>query len=592
MKQRARFEIAAAQTAIAFLASAPAGAPAPGMCQSDGHSETPLEERVAPAMASSWKLRAGFEKAMRRVFSRREAVRCACMAAACALLLAPGGIGRAQEVFSSSYSSETVTDSFSASCISAQKPNIWKQLGVNPLTCGTQSMGQDASGQCTLKGATVVAHQGSTCYYCVPINPPGQIYIPYDQVENASVRGYLCGTSPVDPGCMAICSQEFPNTTTTVPPSTGGGGGPSTQKVPETTGSNYYPIDTSTTSWNQPCQPAPPDQPPGAPYVRYEAGFQAGFNDCKVTPTIVGDVAAAAFGSVYDAIPSTLEISTSAKTLQSVIHPAGASANANPYLEGETDGGRLCAWLLKNDAGRVTECPGKTPVLVAQVPQTTSKSPVTQPCKKQTGTATADDLVTALYKFYRSQQFTKWGAAYMVGSLLRESGLDPAVNESGGGHGYGLGQWTNVAPFTSYTALQCYAQAHGTPVSDFVTQAHFSVQQRPDITGLFKTAQNAQQAQDAVTKFENYEILGDRFVWGDAICKNVVCTQEPPSKFSDDPKVGVPAGKGLGVNVSKALGSGANFSNLIQSLQCSWAEPADLKASMDACMKKASPKKP
>ncbi len=303
------------------------------------------------------------------------------MAAACALLLAPAGIGRAQDVFNGSYSADTASDSFSTSCIASQKPNIWKQLGINPLTCQPQTMGQDAKGQCTLKGATVVAHQGGVCYYCEALNPPGQIYIPYDQVQAASVRGFSCGTSPVDPGCMAICRQQSTTTTTTLVPKTTGGGGTPEQRVPETTTERVYPIDTSTSSENQPCQPPRADEPAAAPYYRYQAGFQTGFNDCKVTPTIVGDVAAAAFGSVYSVIPSTLEISDSAKTLESVIHPAGAPVNSNPYLEGETDGGRLCTWLLKNEAGWVTECPGKTPPATQTqqtIPSSLSASQVAQ----------------------------------------------------------------------------------------------------------------------------------------------------------------------------------------------------------------------
>jgi hypothetical protein len=175
---------------------------------------------------------------------------------------------------------------------------------------------------------------------------------------------------------------------------------------------------------------------------------------------------------------------------------------------------------------------------------------------------------------------------------VESDGLNPDVKEYGGGPGYGLGQWTDKLGFTSYTALQCYAQAHGKPISDFAMQAHFTVQQRTDITKLFQTAQNTQQAQNAVTKFEIYGVPGDRFALGATICQNVVCSQAPPSKFFDDPKVGVPAGTGLGVRVSKALGSGADLSSLTQSLQCSWTEPANLKALMDACLKNANPTKP
>ena len=136
------------------------------------------------------------------------------------MLLLLAVVARAQDVFNTGDSLQMNThgDTFSSSCIQAQKPNIWKQLGVNPLTCHPQTMAQDSQGQCTLKGATLVSHQGTTCYYCEPQVPPGDIYISMDEVENASKQGYLCGESPVDPGCMSVCSRESPSTTTYVPP--------------------------------------------------------------------------------------------------------------------------------------------------------------------------------------------------------------------------------------------------------------------------------------------------------------------------------------------------------------------------------------
>jgi hypothetical protein len=142
-------------------------------------------------------------------------------------------VAQAQDVFAGGAPpSETTSDAFSSSCIQAQQPNIWKQLGVNPLTCHPQTMGQDALGQCTLKGATLVSHQGTTCYYCEPQVPAGTLYIPMDLVQAVSVRGYTCGESPVDPGCMAVCMPQ-PGTTVTVPPpveqtTDGGGGAPLT----------------------------------------------------------------------------------------------------------------------------------------------------------------------------------------------------------------------------------------------------------------------------------------------------------------------------------------------------------------------------
>jgi len=153
------------------------------------------------------------------------------------MLLLLAGAARAQDVFAGGDSQplsgtpQTLSDTFSGSCIQNLKPNIWKQLGVNPLTCHPQSMAQDSQGQCTLKGATQVAHQGTMCYYCVPEVPPGTLYIPMDQVEVASKQGYLCGESPTDPGCMVVCFKEFSTTTTYVPPTTDGGGGPLTASV-------------------------------------------------------------------------------------------------------------------------------------------------------------------------------------------------------------------------------------------------------------------------------------------------------------------------------------------------------------------------
>jgi len=100
-----------------------------------------------------------------------------------------------------------------------QEPNIWKQLNVNPLTCHPQSMGQQSNGQCfPLQGATMVAQQNGTCYYCVPQVPQGTLYIPMDQVQNASVQGYTCrvaqglsaaaedpATAPVTPRVQFPC---------------------------------------------------------------------------------------------------------------------------------------------------------------------------------------------------------------------------------------------------------------------------------------------------------------------------------------------------------------------------------------------------
>jgi hypothetical protein len=138
-------------------------------------------------------------------------------AAFLALVLWPGMV-RAQDVFSAG-DVQIYTDQFSSNCIKSQRPNIWKQLGVDPLTCHPLSMPQDSNKQCSLRGVTLVKHIGTMCYYCEPQIPPGTLYIPQDQAHNASMQGYTCGVSPVDPGCMAVCWQPSNRNTTYVPPS-------------------------------------------------------------------------------------------------------------------------------------------------------------------------------------------------------------------------------------------------------------------------------------------------------------------------------------------------------------------------------------
>jgi hypothetical protein len=89
-------------------------------------------------------------------------------------------------------------------------------------------------------------------------------------------------------------------------------------------------------------------------------------------------------------------------------------------------------------------------------------------------TSTPEELITAVYEFYRAQGFSKWGAAYMLGSLMWESnGLDPTARQPGG-PGYGLAQWTDDSEHNSYPALICYAGIHGLCKDNFVVQAHSS----------------------------------------------------------------------------------------------------------------------
>jgi hypothetical protein len=161
---------------------------------------------------------------------------------------------------------------------------------------------------------------------------------------------------------------------------------------------------------------------------------------------------------------------------------------------------------------------------------------------------TGEDLINQLYAFFRSQGFSEIGAAYMVGSLIQESRLDPAARQKPG-VGFGLSQVSTDKE--SYKALVDFAKKANRLPDDFVVQAHFIVQQRVEVTKLFKNAKNEDQAKAAVKEFENFGEPGNRFDYGKQIYTNVTSKK--------------PAGKGLGNQVSPRSVKNASF--IIRDLQ-------------------------
>jgi len=134
---------------------------------------------------------------------------CASMVILLVPALALARFGLAQEVFSSGAAPTTYSDQSSGTCQENEPPNVFKQVGMNPLVCHGQSGPEDSQKQCSYTGMTTIAHIGETCYYCAPIVPPTNgIIVPLGQVGNATNQGYKCGVDQVDPGCMAICSKS------------------------------------------------------------------------------------------------------------------------------------------------------------------------------------------------------------------------------------------------------------------------------------------------------------------------------------------------------------------------------------------------
>jgi len=147
-------------------------------------------------------------------------------------------IAPAQDTFSGGNGSgasavpTTYSDQFASGCEQSEPPNVFKQVGMNPLVCHGQVGPQDSQKQCSYAGMTMIAHIGETCYYCAPIVPPiNGIIIPFDQVRQATSEGFSCGADQVDPDCMAICSK--PGSLDYTPPS---GSGNTPNPVPVTGG--------------------------------------------------------------------------------------------------------------------------------------------------------------------------------------------------------------------------------------------------------------------------------------------------------------------------------------------------------------------
>jgi len=129
----------------------------------------------------------------------------------CALLLIAlfPGLVPAQDTFSSSAAPTTYSDPYATSCEQGAPPNVFKQVGMNPLTCYGQMEPADSQKKCSLARMQVLKQVGTMCYYCAPIVPPTNgIIVPFDQISQATSQGFSCGSDQVDPSCMAICSKS------------------------------------------------------------------------------------------------------------------------------------------------------------------------------------------------------------------------------------------------------------------------------------------------------------------------------------------------------------------------------------------------
>jgi len=169
---------------------------------------------------------------------------------------------------------------------------------------------------------------------------------------------------------------------------------------------------------------------------------------------------------------------------------------------------------------------------------------------KSIGELRKEDLINRVYNYYIGQGLSPIAAAYMVGSLLQESNLDPTAHQKGKGPGVGLAQWTNDLKHKSFADLMEFAEEKGIPWDSISVQLMFTLQQRPKITAQLKSAKTEAQAKAAATAFENFDAskAGQRWIIAGHIIQNVNAQKSP--------------GDGLGGNVTDGP-----VGKLIQELQ-------------------------
>lgn len=191
------------------------------------------------------------------------------------------------------------TDQYSGTCDKAHpapNPDTNPFATINPLVCHGASFPADSSGKCSLKGMTLIKQDGTTCYYCSPIDPPliDGIIIPIDDTQQASIQGFTCGVDQQDPDCMVVCSREFGSGPYVPAPGTVLAGTTGTQQPGPSTGTTN-PLQAAASV--NPCEPnidqsTPAKQAAAAPLIaQYAAECNAercqhnpGLDVCKTIP--------------------------------------------------------------------------------------------------------------------------------------------------------------------------------------------------------------------------------------------------------------------------------------------------------------------
>jgi hypothetical protein len=123
----------------------------------------------------------------------------------------------------------------------------------------------------------------------------------------------------------------------------------------------------------------------------------------------------------------------------------------------------------------------------------------------------ADSNSKKAFDFFIGKGLTAIQAAGIIGNLQQESGLDPAIEQLGGGPGRGIAQWSAGGRWDT-GALNCtdFAAAQGKDVASLDVQLDFIWKELTDVTAFgLDDLKSATTLEDAVEIFQDkYEICG------------------------------------------------------------------------------------
>ena len=108
------------------------------------------------------------------------------------------------------------------------------------------------------------------------------------------------------------------------------------------------------------------------------------------------------------------------------------------------------------------------------------------------------------WNYYRNQGFSEAATAGILGNYMRESYMNPAIQEYGNNIGYGLAQWS----FQRRVNLENYAKRNGTSASNIYTQLNFSMLEMATVTNFgglgLQGFKNLKSVDRATEIFEKY----------------------------------------------------------------------------------------